>query len=548
MSGRTEPYLHIPPPPPPDQSFPGHHQIVTSRKWPRGADSLASSWAFTLSTHSLLYLPQAVIRHGGVVFLMMYLSLVIILGLPLLLLEMFLGQYSTLPVGRLYRHLCPLLSGLGVSLCLVAGIRTLTDLGLAMWTSHGLVRIINDQAVTIVHNTHTNTTSLEDIRNVIPYNVAALAALCLLTYVLVSGGVKSIGKVCLLVVPVLYGLLITLVIRTCMEEAGPPAFLGLMSPDWTVLSQATTWLEAAAHVILSLQLGSGVISCYAGYNKYSHSLIRDSWVVTLGHLIFSLLSLLLLLSLTGVADHKADQAGPGLVTSSIFGDNVGLSNIVLVLRTFSDLNTGWLWSALFSLLVVMICLTNIFGYVEMISNSISCQRPSLVRFKPLVSLLVLLTAGLLSVCLSTEGGAHVFQILQTYIADWPLLLFTILTVTAAVHSHSMSAVISNISVISRRKLGNFASSHLSVILTTVSPILTSVSLTVEACQGVTWTKYFRPVWVGSSTCSARSPPGAPPSRLTGDCPWSGPSRPSPSCRSSWGSSGTSPREAISGSR
>ena len=114
-----------------------------------------------------------------------------------------------------------------------------------------------------------------------------------------------------------------------MEEDGPAGFLGLMSPDWTVLSQATTWLEAAAHVILSIQLGSGVISSYAGYNKYSHSLIRDSWVVTLGNVIFSLLSVLLLLSLTG-AHQKAVQPGPGLVTSSIFGDNVGLSNIVLV--------------------------------------------------------------------------------------------------------------------------------------------------------------------------------------------------------------------------
>ena len=85
MSGRTEPYLHIPPPPPPDQPYRGPEVVNT--KWPRGADSLASTWAFTLSLHSLLYLPQAVIRHGGVAFLLMYLSLVIILGLPLLILE-----------------------------------------------------------------------------------------------------------------------------------------------------------------------------------------------------------------------------------------------------------------------------------------------------------------------------------------------------------------------------------------------------------------------------------------------------------------------------
>ena len=432
---------------------------LTTTKWPRGADSLASTWAFTLSLHTLLYLPEAVIKHGGVVFLLMYLGLVIILGLPLLILEMFLGQYSTLPVGRLYRHLCPLLSGLGVSLCLIAGLRTVTDLGLAMWSSHGLVTTIKDQSVTTHHNLHYNNTSLDNIKEIIPYNVAALAAVALLTYILVAASVKSIGKVCLLVVPLVYGLLITLVIRSCMDPLGPSAFLQLMSPDWSVLSEVTSWLEAAAHVVFSLQVGTGVISSYAGYNKYRHTILRDAWVLTLGHFIFSLLSVLLLLSLNTSQDR----------------DSLGLNNIELVLTTFSSMDYEWLWSALFSILVIMLCITNIFGYVEMISKSVSQVRPAAVRFQPLVSLLVLLCASLVSVSLATQGGAHVFQMIKTYIADWPLLLFTLLSVVAAVHCHSMSNIIHNISIISRRKLSNFSASHLSVILTTVLPILTSVS-------------------------------------------------------------------------
>ena len=357
--------------------------VATSlAKWPRGADSLASTWAFTLSLHSLLYLPEAVARQGGVVFLLMYLGLVIILGLPLLILEMFLGQYSTLPVGRLYRHLCPLLSGLGVSLCLIAGLRTVTDLGVAMWSSLGLVTTIQDQSVSLQHNLHYNSTSLDDIKDIVPYNVAALAAVALLTYILVAASVKSIGKVCLLVVPLVYGLLITLVIRSCMDPLGPSAFLHLMSPDWSVLSQVTAWLEAAAHVVFSLQAGTGVISSYAGYNKYRHTLLRDAWVLAIGHIIFSLLSVLLLLSL------NTDPGRP-----PVGGHRVGLNNIELVLTAFSSMDYEWLWSALFSILVIMLCITNIFGYVEMISKSVSQVRPAAVRFQPLVSLLVLLSAS-----------------------------------------------------------------------------------------------------------------------------------------------------------
>ena len=463
LSGRTEPYLHLPPPPPSEQ--PGYStHLMAVPKWPRGADSLAATWAFTLSLHTLLYLPEAVLRHGGVVFLLMYLGLLVVLGLPLLLLEMLLGQYSTLPVGRLYRHLCPLLSGLGVSLCLVAAVRTVTDLGVAMWSSHGLVNTIKDQSVSLTHNTHYNQTSLDQIKDIIPYNVAALAAVALLTYILVAASVKTIGKVCLLVVPLVYGLLITLVIRSLMDPQGPPAFFSLMSPDWAVLSEVTAWLEAAAHVIFSLQVGTGVISSYAGYNKYRHSILRDGWVLTLGHIIFALLSVLLLLSL---------NTDPAKTTSG--GDSVGLNNIELVLTTFSSMDYEWLWSALFSILIIMLSVTNMLGYVEMISSCVSQVRPAAVRFQPLTALLLLLAASLVSVSLATQGGAHVFQLMKTYIADWPLLLFSLLTVTAGVFSHKMANIINNINIINRTTLSNYSASHLSVILTTVLPIICSVS-------------------------------------------------------------------------
>ena len=63
-----------------------------TERWPGPLDFLASSWAFSLSLHSLWSLPVAVIRHGGLVFLLVYILLSLLLGGPLLVLEMFLGQ------------------------------------------------------------------------------------------------------------------------------------------------------------------------------------------------------------------------------------------------------------------------------------------------------------------------------------------------------------------------------------------------------------------------------------------------------------------------
>ena len=59
--------------------------------WMNSSDFLASTFAFTLSYHSLLSLPMMVLRYGGLSFLLLYTLMLIILACPLLLLEMFLG-------------------------------------------------------------------------------------------------------------------------------------------------------------------------------------------------------------------------------------------------------------------------------------------------------------------------------------------------------------------------------------------------------------------------------------------------------------------------
>ena len=162
----------------------------------------------------------------------------------------------------------------------------------------------------------------------------------------------------------------------------------------------TAWLEAAAHVIFSLQLGLGVLTTYGGYNKFGHSLVRDSCIIIFGHFCWVILSVLLVFSLRGVADSAgilqlpapaAESVWPNssavarAVSVSVLGESVGVSTVVLALETLATLQHGWLWSALFSVLLVLVCITNILGYVGMVSTSISHHRPLLARFKLLVS-------------------------------------------------------------------------------------------------------------------------------------------------------------------
>ena len=60
-----------------------------------------------LGAHTLWEFPILTMKFGGVVFILIYLVMFLLLGTPLLLLEMTIGQYSALSPTKLYRNLCP---------------------------------------------------------------------------------------------------------------------------------------------------------------------------------------------------------------------------------------------------------------------------------------------------------------------------------------------------------------------------------------------------------------------------------------------------------
>ena len=131
-------------------------------------------------------------------------------------------------------------------------------------------------------------------------------------------------------------------------------------------------------MVFSLQLGLGAQSALARCNKFRHNLVRDAAVVLVTHTVWVLLSVLLTLSLLGAA-----EAAPGLsvVTSASLshtqtGDNIWLAAVTLLDKSLLTLSYGWLWAGLYFILVTITAITSLYGYVEVISSSLS--DPSLV--------------------------------------------------------------------------------------------------------------------------------------------------------------------------
>jgi len=453
---------------------------LVKQRWPRGSDFLGASTSFTLSLHTLWMLPVSVMMHGGVTFLLMYTVMLIILGCPLLLLEITLGQYSSLSPGQLYRHICPLMSGLGLSVCLQAGVRGLLDLATLMWSALSFYKLFNAQHISesFFYSDILNRgdADLETIGSIGGQQALVLSVVSVGVFIMSVAGTRALGKIGLVSVPVCFMLMVTLVIRSCLAGGGPYGILTLMSPDWSHMTSPSSWMLAAGQVVFSLQLGLGAVTAFSSYNNYHHNIVRDCVIMITCNIVWVILSVLLVFSLLGVTHdlqtiNLHNLKGKDVQGVSITGDGVLLTGVTLVETALASVTTGWLWAGLLFILIFITTMTSLFGFLEVISSSIISIKPSLLRYKPAITFSLLTFLFLLDLVLATQGGLHVYHLLMTYIGTWPAILTCLLTLLATLACHGAELLVKHVVDMSKVNLGHVFTCHLTVLYTSVSPVL-----------------------------------------------------------------------------
>ena len=437
--------------------------------WSNMTGHAAAATALATNWHSLLLLPLSVLRHGGLAFLGLYTGLLVILGAPLVLAEMFLGQYSGLSAVHIFTNMCPLLSGLGGAMFVTIILRSVMNISLMVWVSRALYDIFTlfdtdtgmetvKEVVTLQHSTPTSAAlfSLEYSE------LITLAVVIILLFLLGLGGVRAIGRISQLSVMSSFLLLITLTIRCCLTVSGSEAVTSLLSPDWLQLSRPLVWLEAVVQVMYSLYLGLGVISTYSSHNSYSHNIVRDALLVVAGHWTWIVLSSILLASILGMA---------GVEVTDSLGEMTAMDCMVTASEAMGRVSQGWLWLGLLLILVLVISLTTTLGYITLIVSI-------LPRFKRAVATPISLSLlFFLSLVLCNEAGPSLYlHITASKLTTWPPLLYSLLTVLALAWCHDLRYLEADLTSVTSSLLPHLVTSHLASLLYTTIPASLAASL------------------------------------------------------------------------
>ncbi|NXA21378.1 SC6A7 protein, partial [Ibidorhyncha struthersii] len=435
------------PPPQPEILAPS----TPRETWAGKYEFLLSCLGYCVGLGNVWRFPYLCYRNGGGIFLIPYFIMLLIMGLPLFLMELSLGQYGAAGPITVWKC-CPLLKGVGVAMLIVSSLVSLYYNVIIAWTFYYLGSSFqsplpwscdapwnvdlcqgcvlqnvsgsaswvsaseffwNEQVLGVTHSS-----GLGD-----PGPVQWPLALCLLVawilvFLCMLKGIRSSGKVVYFTATFPYLVILILIIRGATLEGSLDGIRFYLSSDWSRLQRAQVWSDAASQIFYSLGIGFGGLLSMASYNKFDNNVIRDTLVIAIGNCCTSFFAGFAIFSVLGHMAWKK-QVPVGNVAAS----GPGLA-FVAYPEALSLLPGSPFWSILFFLMLFTLGADTLFGNIEGITTAILDEFPALRDWRRKVALLGVLCTSfyLLGLLLVTQGGIFWFTLIDTYSTGFGLII------------------------------------------------------------------------------------------------------------------------------
>lgn len=288
--------------------------------------------------------------HGGGAFMILYITFILIIGVPVLTAEFIMGRSTRSNIFGAYRALAPgkpwFLAGyIGI----VASMTILSFYSVvAGWTLEYFVQSVTGSLSNLDSNQyHGRFLSLasDGVRPVL-WTVLFLA---LNFFIVVRGVNKGIEKISNLLMPTLFILLIIFCIRSLTFPEASQGLRFLFSPDFSQITPSVA-LGAMGQAFFSLSLGLGCMATYGSYFSRSTPLLRSAATTASLDTLVAILSGIIIF--------------PAVFTFSV-SPAAGPTLIFEVLPSiFHSLPLGPLWSSLFFFLLILASLTSTISMSE----------------------------------------------------------------------------------------------------------------------------------------------------------------------------------------
>jgi NSS family neurotransmitter:Na+ symporter len=345
--------------------------------------------------------PYVLGENGGGAFLLIYLSIILILGIPLMVTEMSLGRMAGRNVFGTFKFLAPKSKWYLVGVMGIAAAFMILSFysAVAGWTLEYTYQAVangfsgkNPEEVNVMFSSFIT----NDVKTVF-----WMAVFSMMTAVIVVAGIeKGIERYNKILMPMLLIIILILDIRAITLPGATAGLDFLFKPDFSKIN-GETFLKALGQAFFSLSLGMGAMITYGSYIRKKENLVSSATWVSFSDTIVAVLA--------GIAIFPAvfafqiePNAGPGLVFQT-------LPNI------FLKMPGGYYFAILFFVILVIAALTSSVSLLEVI---VAYFTEELKMTRKAATILGGGTAAILGIfCSISTGSLAGFKIFRMTIFD-----------------------------------------------------------------------------------------------------------------------------------
>eukprot|EP00918_Siedleckia_nematoides_P103020 GHVU01224925.1.p1 GENE.GHVU01224925.1~~GHVU01224925.1.p1 ORF type:complete len:724 (+),score=77.36 GHVU01224925.1:298-2469(+) len=325
-----------------------------SGKWSSNVAFVFAAIGSAVGLGNLWRFPNQVYSNGGAAFLIPYFLLLLTLGVPLLSLEIAIGQFfqgaAVKAMGKLHRRFW----GLGLTSVLLQFVIVCYYNLLICWALIYLVNvgpnplpwgtsdaeaaqcgtaIAKDTCNAFVacawkeptglapyckadvlkkadafYNDHCNIGKNATFSNFSPWILLAMLFTWAVIFFALVFGARVLGYLMyiMMTIPTIV-IIILVIVGATLPGAGEGVKQFIGRVDWTAFQRGAIWSNAASQVMFTLSICGGVMIVYASYNpRNSNTVALNIWAITIADTIFSLLCGFAVFSIVGFVSHSSD--------------------------------------------------------------------------------------------------------------------------------------------------------------------------------------------------------------------------------------------------
>ncbi|XP_073341562.1 LOW QUALITY PROTEIN: sodium-dependent neutral amino acid transporter B(0)AT3-like [Pagrus major] len=282
----------------------GLKEITERPEWDNKVQYLLTCIGFAVGLGNVWRFPYLCQVYGGGAFLIPYVIALVFEGLPLLHMELAIGQRLRMGSVGVWISISPYLGGLGVASMAVSFLVSLFYNMILAWILwyffHSFQSPLpwSDCPLNLNHTgyvsecekgTPVNYFWYRDTLNITPnietsgslqwWLVLCLASAWCIVYICFIRGIETIGKAIYVTVTFPYLVLTIFLVRSLTLSGATDGLIYLFTPNWETLKNPTVWLDAATQIFFSLSLAFGGLIAFSSYNAQKNNCERDALIV-----------------------------------------------------------------------------------------------------------------------------------------------------------------------------------------------------------------------------------------------------------------------------